>query len=975
MTQRQTAPLLAVAALLALASGCQSLPGQIYSDVQVPTFPLSDYRGVHTFSFEKEIPAVLSCGKRDRVDRDSQHFRDGNHSLHWRWPTAEGVLQFKGAFPCKKPTRDYSKPGRQVPVFGAWVYQETPLPGKALRIVFLGQDEEKCHFEYGLGFTGWRFICVKFSDMIGTPPPTIRSVCMYPPEGIPGELWLDAMQPVFQEDSRWQWPDYQMPFIKSRLPNVLYLDSAKAKELAEHVLPPASKSHIDRIKQTLVGRYTSRAFSTESYQAVRTYYDSLHISKTPARIQGKTIGTRQIKDFLNRLLKVAALHAVAPRQERRELERMYVLMTEHLLDQGWAEGSALNAQHHFGYKSRAWAPSVLLMEDVLARRDLLQPMVRSMVWFGRDFLDYTLPFDTYSEATTRSLSGRLADYLNTFSNTHLITLLLLEDNAFKEATLQSYQQMLSAMITSSNGALKPDGSFFHHGMHYAGYAVPAMASFANIVELIDGTPYEVTPEAYQRLKTCFLMAEKWGYPHWAFNACGRHPITGSIGRLKSTFEKLAVAVPGTDAVDPELANVCLTVFGEPSQPALQKYRAPRRRSEGFWSMNYSGTGVYKWLDHTVILKGYGNGVRSHETYGGDNRYGRYGSHGTMLLFRQSAPDTSGILPDGWDWAQPPGATTLQLPPDLLEGDPKRFYGWHPPQKAPFAGSGHLGNRYGAFAFALNGQKHEQSLQVRKSVFTLRNLLICLGSDIANTSTQHHTVTTLSQCGGTQLDAVLSDSRNETAPDDYQLRREGKAPDWLIDPQGNGFLIPSGNSPLVVQRSLQHSKHNKTRKPNQGRFVKAWLDHGTQPKNATYEYVACLGAAATQMAELARTKPYEIVARTRACHAIRVPAQGLTFYVFFEAGAAGDILAVDTPSIVIAERAKDGSLTLSVTHPNPSLGRAFNAPEPVHPVTLTLKGSYRVTPNEAVRNAKVAAGNTILELALNGPHSAQIHCRP
>jgi chondroitin-sulfate-ABC endolyase/exolyase len=976
MAKKQTARFMALGALLTLASGCQSLSGPTLGEVQVPAFPLPDYRGVPTFSFEDGSTEGINPDPGGSIQTDSRHFRDGNHALHWQWAAGGSTLVFRTPVPYQKPLRDYAKSGRDVSVFGAWIYRETPLPKTSIRISFGHQGKENCHFNYGLDFTGWRFICVEFADMAGTPDPEMDYIAMQAPADLAqGELWLDIVQPVFRDDSRWQWPDYQTPFIKSGLANSLYLDSPAARKLAGRPLPATSKAHIDRVKQALVGRYTSKAFSAESYQAVKTYYDSLHISKTPARIQGKAIGTNQIKDLLKHLLKVAALHPVAPRRERRELERMYVLMTEHLLDQGWAEGSALNAQHHFGYKSRAWAPSVLLMEDVLARHDLLRPMVRSMIWFGRDFLDYTLPFADYSEATTRSLSGRLADYLNTFSNSHLITLLLLEDTAFKEATLQSYQQMLSAMITSSNGALKPDGSFFHHGMHYAGYAVPAMAAFANIVEFIDGTPYEVTPAAYQRLKTCFLMAEKWGYPYWAFNACGRHPITGSIRRLRSTFEKLAVAVPGTAAVDPELAIVCRTVFGEPTQPALQKYNAPARPSQGFWSMNYSGTGVCKWLDRTAILKGYGQGVRSHETYGRDNRYGRYGSHGTMLIFGQGAPDTSGFLPDGWDWAQPPGATTLQLPHDMLEGDPKRFYGWNPPQEAPFTGSGHLGNRYGAFAFALNGQKHEQSLQVRKSVFALDNLLVCLGSDIANTSGKHHTVTTLFQCGGERLDVTFPDSSNVATQKDYQLRRQSKATDWLIDPQGNGFLIAEGNADLIVQRSLQHSKHNKTRKPNQGRFVKAWLDHGTRPKSAAYEYVACLSASAKQMTELARKKPYEIVARTRACHAIRMPAPGLSFYVFFEAGAADDILAVDTPMIVITKRQADGALLLSVTNPNPSLRRAFNAPEPIHRVSLTLQGSYRATPTEAVRSAKVTDGNTVLELTLKGSHSAQIHCRP
>ncbi|MBT7301810.1 MAG: hypothetical protein HN849_19960, partial [Victivallales bacterium] len=52
MQKKRTTQFMALGALLALASGCHSLSSQIYSDVQVAAFPLPDYRGVHTFSFE-----------------------------------------------------------------------------------------------------------------------------------------------------------------------------------------------------------------------------------------------------------------------------------------------------------------------------------------------------------------------------------------------------------------------------------------------------------------------------------------------------------------------------------------------------------------------------------------------------------------------------------------------------------------------------------------------------------------------------------------------------------------------------------------------------------------------------------------------------------------------------------------------------------------------------------------------------------
>ncbi len=961
-----------------------------FTDVRVPAFPVPDYRGVRTFSFEGSALPDIESTAPGSARFDKKHFHDGNQALRWTWKAPDSRLVFRVPIPYKKPVRDYSKAGRDVSVFSSWIYRETRLPGASLRITFTRNGEDACYFDYGLDFTGWRLICVKFDDMTGTPQADMDAIVLRSPPGVTsGELWLDVLQPLVAQDGRWQWPDYQMPFIPSRLSNALYLDSPEAQRRQALPLPPKTGKHIAAIKAKVISRYGGRTFSEEACARLRAYYASLHISKTAERIQGKTVSEQEVRTYLDYLLKAATLYHAAPRNRRAELRRMYLLMCEHLLDQGWAEGSALNAQHHFGYKSRSWAPAVLLMEDVLARRNLFEPMVRSMIWFGRDFLDYTQPYETCGEATRRALSGRLADYLNTFANTHLICLLLLPDTAFKEEALINYRGLLSDMITCGNGALKPDGSFFHHGMHYAGYAVPAMYAVADIVHTLDGSPFEITPEAYRRLKTVFTMAEKWGYPNWAFNACGRHPITGSIARMKGPFEKLAVSVPGTDGVDADLANLCRTVFGEPSQPQLQALSAVPHPSRGFWSMNYAATGVYKWGDWTAILKGYGRGVRSHETYGRDNRFGRYGSHGTMLLFGKGAPDASGIVYKGWDWTQPPGATTLQLPLDLLEGSATNFYGWNPPQKAPFSGSGHLDNRRGAFAFALDGQQHEQSLQVRKSVFAVAGMLVCLGSDIANTSDRFRTVTTLFQCGGEKRTALFSATHEETSRDEYRLRQVLKdRTDWLIDPQGNGFLLPPGNDDLVVQRGPQSSLHDKTKKPTQGRFVKAWLDHGTHPEGASYEYLVKLAATPGLMERLASLmegpeKLYEVLSRNRSRHAIRVPGEALSLYVFFEPVAPGkekgkrdgDILAVDLPLILVSRQDANGGLTLSVTDTNPSLRRAFDAPEPVREATVHLRGVFHASPSAVVRGQTARAGTTILRLALKGPHSRTVHLEP
>jgi chondroitin-sulfate-ABC endolyase/exolyase len=209
---------------------------------------------------------------------------------------------------------------------------------------------------------------------------------------------------------------------------------------------------------------------------------------------------------------------------------------------------------------------------------------------------------------------------------------------------------------------------------------------------------------------------------------------------------LAKAAPNTDGFDPELAAAYLgmeggdavALFGQPVDPDL---------TQGAWSMNYHSGLVYKHGNSTVLLKGFGSGVRSHETYGADNRYGSYGSHGTIQNFENTRTHNSGFEHDGWGWSQPPGATTLILPLDTLEADDS-FYGRRVPQIAPFSGGSHLDNKIGLFAFQLDPdpkREHAEAITVRKSALAIDGKLICLGSGLSSKN-DFTLATTLFQCG-------------------------------------------------------------------------------------------------------------------------------------------------------------------------------------------------------------------------------------
>ncbi len=890
-----------------------------------------------------------------------RHFRSGTKSLRWAWNQPDSRLVWHVPVPYRPKGRDPGAAFAQVSVFRLWVYNEVAQPSGTLRVSFgnRAKGREDCSFPYGLNFTGWRLIAYKFDQMDGNPQGDTNAVTLTT-NLASGILFFDDLTPANREDARWQWPDYQTTALlgKGRVPTALHINSPEMQALRRQPMTADQARDVRMLKQTVLDSLALPAYSPGKAAAAEAFFASYCIVRDGLSIRGKALEIHAIRPFLTGYYSLAVLCRTAPPDQQPRLLETFLDASEFLLDQGVAEGSALNALHHFGYKSRKWAPAMLLMENELRQAGLLDRLTMALIWCGRDFTDFTAPYDRLPRDTKQALAARLADYLNTFANTHLCSLLLLPDSQAKSRCLRQYADLLNHLLLLPNASIKPDGSFYHHHMHYAGYAIPALMSFSGVAATLDGSAFEISPAAYARLRNALWMAYIWGYPGFAFNAFGRHPLGGSALRLRHALKAAARSVPGSDAVDPDLANVLAVMTGEGVA-----------RPQGYWSMNYHASGILRHGDYSVVAKGFhDHGVRSHETYGRDNRYGRYGSHGSVTVFREGAPNHSGYQHDGWDWSLVPGATTLRLPFDVLEGGAS-FYGWRPPQQVPFAGSSHLDHEVGVFAFQVDGTSHEQSLQARKSVFAARGLLVCLGSNIRNTSARYPTVTALVQNG---LKGALRHPQvgrtSKSDPADAQGVGLGSPTysQWTIDVTGVGYRVAPGNSPLKTATNDQASRHNKTKEPTQGRFFTAWLDHGAAPQDAAYEYAMLLDATPER---LAADLPYEVLHKTRTCHAVRFPQRRTDAYAFFaepansaaQLPAAPTYIAVDAPGLVILKRT-DSGVVLSVCDPVPPIKRPFDEPAAPTRFRVQLRDHFGLAhASRPTRILSSSADATVLEV--------------
>ena len=899
---------------------------------------------------DKNIPNGIHWEK-STLCPDTSRFVWSDHSLRWDFTQGSSItidrpipwMETKAArskFKFAQPTQN---------CFTVWIYNETPRPNATLRFSFGNGAEEVCHFPFALNFSGWRTAWVSFDrDMQGDPKAPMDYIKIEAPADIPeGTLWIGDTLAHHFIDHRHRHGDYQTPFVRGsdKLTSghwdpIMHWYDLGQKQPPAPALTEEHKAAFAKLR-SLTSSGTPRALTDAKVNQIEKQFANYHITKTSDGIRGDHIylihhlagapdeslrrNSHALKDYTGFMKSVGqAYNQILPSDREttggKRIAEIFCLLTEHMLDQGFEAGSSVGTMHHFGYAARSWVPAIQSMQAPLEEAGLLARAREALAWFYNTSQMYA-PTPDHANM----------DYMNTLSKSDFTIQTLGSDNAEKAARLSRYStwisDSLSAPSPAGKGGIKPDGSLFHHEMHYHGYGLPALrVTTENIVGPLDGTPFEITPAAYDRLKVAYLAASHWCYPTSGFNACGRHPLTNSISQLQKSFLILAKSKPGTDSVDPELVAAYLRVFGGNSQN-LFGTDIPEEAPDFALAMNYNASLSYSHGDTTVHIKGHGDGIRSHETYGKDNRYGRYLSFGTTQIFKNTTDHNSGHEENGWDWSRPPGATTLHLPLDILEGT-TGFYGWQPKQRTSPSGATTLGTGYAAFLFRLDATPDAQSMRMRKSIFALGDTLVCLGSGIKCSSDQYPAVTTLFQTA---------------IPNDNDLSAKGD--NWHIDPYGTGYYIPNAQD-LNHTAGEQLSRHNKTKVETKGIFSTAWLNHGTQPDNATYHYQIKLNTSAEQMttweAQQADTPFIIIEQQDDNAHVITCPSQQIeatTAFAPYKAKSDDTLLrSTDRTCVVIIKKESDQDLHLSIADINvPDLG---NKPATATTV-ITTQGNWNV----------------------------------
>ncbi|MFF9915561.1 polysaccharide lyase 8 family protein [Streptomyces sp. NPDC013457] len=212
---------------------------------------------------------------------------------------------------------------------------------------------------------------------------------------------------------------------------------------------------------------------------------------------------------------------------------------------------------------------------------------------------------------------------------------------------------------------------------------------------------------------------------------------------------------------------------------------------------------------------------------------------------------------------------------------------------------------------------QSTLMSKKSWFCLDDAIVCLGAGIKSTD-------------GAAVESVV-ENRNLGADGTHALTVDGTAKPvshpwsetltgatWAHIGGMGGYVFPGG----ATVKALREERTGRWSDINRGmattaitrRYLTLYVDHGTNPFDATYAYVLMPGAGTGQTAaRAADTGWVQVLANTDAQQGVRVPSLGFTGVNFWFGGTAGALTASAPCSVMISEKS-DGTAVICVSDP-------------------------------------------------------------
>lgn len=919
-------------------------------------------------SFEEEIPCNFKSSDKQELALSSSYYKEGSKSLEWKF-SPNSILDI--------PSESvFSLEGDNG--ITLWIYNEKPQQD-SLRFEFYSPNGHVSHhFGFRLYAAGWRACWISFKHMQGDKQDKkIAGYRIIAPNRT-GRVFIDRLTfPVKKINDRttpdlqmptnnsltyrdlwhwcrvWQWEQYQydLPLSESLTTDEKQeLATVEARLTAILDTPKAPKKGISKAYSTFKAaniRPSSNGFTGAPVVAP----DELN------RRKGE-LSWNDLEDMLSGFAYDAYYNHSA------QSAKNYFLVWDYAINQGFAFGSGMGTNHHYGYQVRKIYTTAWLMRDAIWKAPNRDNILSALIFWSA-LQETRIPFQYGRD--------ELLDSWHTLLMAKTVSALLFVDERERARALAGLSRWLSGSLQYSPGTIggiKVDGTTFHHGGFYPAYTTGVLAMVGQFIALTSHTRYVPTMEARQVLKSAFISMRNYcNIYEWGIGISGRHPFGGSMKENDvAAFAYLALAgdLSGeSNTFDHHLAADYMRLCNNDTPEAIYFRKegiTPAKAPQGFFVYNYGSAGIFRRNDWMVTLKGYTTDVWGSEIYRKDNRYGRYQSYGSVQIMGYPSRKASGFDENGWDWNRLPGTTTIHLPFDLLDSPLPGTTMAH--SKENFSGSSSLEGKNGMFAMKLmerNLKNFTPDFVARKSVFCFNNRMICLGTGISNSNASFPTETTLFQSTFQKGKSdIYVDGKLKNVPFHQELN-DGKR-HCIQDGYNNYYLVNGDN--VQIQIARQDSHHEKNRAKTQGTFASAYINHGAAPQNAGYEYMVLIQPSPKELDAARRKAPYQILHKDSIAHVVIDKQTGITAYAAFETYLPQkDELFLSIPAETMVMQKQSGSnLLLSVCDPNLNISeKAFTTKEPSRPIEkkLILKGQWKCKTLQEDVTVEVGQTETVL----------------
>ncbi|MGW1910037.1 polysaccharide lyase 8 family protein [Streptomyces sp. NPDC002076] len=212
---------------------------------------------------------------------------------------------------------------------------------------------------------------------------------------------------------------------------------------------------------------------------------------------------------------------------------------------------------------------------------------------------------------------------------------------------------------------------------------------------------------------------------------------------------------------------------------------------------------------------------------------------------------------------------------------------------------------------------QSTLVAKKSWFFLDDTVVCLGAGITCTDgTAVETTVENRNLGPTGAAPFTVDGTVQPASYPWSATLTGAK--WAHIGGHGGYVFP-GRATVHALRDARDgswstiNKGGSTTVVNR-RYLTMYVDHGTDPANASYAYQLLPGAtAARTQARAADPNWLTVLANTDSRQGVSVPSLGFTAMNFWLGGTVGTLTASDPCCVMISE-SEDGTAVIAVSDP-------------------------------------------------------------